>query len=46
MYHHGEPVNSEHLYTSLLDFLRRKNEPILFAHNIAAYDAPILLMKL
>jgi DNA polymerase III epsilon subunit-like protein len=49
MYHHDEPVNSEHLYTVLLDFLdflRRKNKPILFGHNIAAYDVPILLIKL
>jgi hypothetical protein len=41
MYHHGEHVNSEHLHTVLLNLLRKKDEPILFGHNIAAYDAPI-----
>ncbi|XP_062601839.1 protein PML-like [Saccostrea cucullata] len=49
MYHHGTPVKSEDLYTAMLDFvdyLYKKQKPILFGHNIAAYDVPVLLKKL
>lgn len=49
MYSHGTPVNSKDLYTALLDFIefiKKKKKPILFGHNIAAYDIPVLLKKL
>lgn len=49
MYSHGTPVNSKDLYTALLDFIgfiKKKKKPILFGHNIAAYDIPVLLTKI
>ena len=49
MYHHGSPVSSKDLHTVLLDFiefLKKKKKPVLFGHNIAAYDIPILLRNL
>ncbi|XP_021350881.1 uncharacterized protein LOC110448777 [Mizuhopecten yessoensis] len=49
MYHHGKPVISKDVRVVLLDFieyLSKKKKPILFGHNIAAYDVPVLLKKL
>ncbi|XP_062585112.1 uncharacterized protein LOC134246768 [Saccostrea cucullata] len=40
MYHHGTPVKSEDLYTAMrdfIDYINKKQKPILFGHNIAAY---------
>ena len=49
MYHHGNPVESKDIKLVLLefiDFIRKKEKPILFGHNIAAFDIPILLHHL
>ncbi|CAC5409036.1 unnamed protein product [Mytilus coruscus] len=49
MYHHGKPVESRDIQIVLLefiDFISKKKKPILFGHNIAAFDIPILMNKL
>ncbi|CAC5369686.1 unnamed protein product [Mytilus coruscus] len=49
MYHHGIPVESRDIQIVLLkfiDFISKKKKPILFGHNIAAFDIPILMNKL
>ena len=49
MYHHGKPVDSKDSRIVLLefiDFLHRKKKPLLFGHNIASFDIPVLLNKL
>ncbi|CAG2189198.1 unnamed protein product [Mytilus edulis] len=49
MYHHGKPVKSRDIQIVLLefiDFISKKKKPILFGHNIASFDIPILMNKL
>ncbi|CAC5375466.1 unnamed protein product [Mytilus coruscus] len=49
MYHHGKPVESRDIQIVLLefiDFISKTKKPILFGHNIAAFDIPILMNKL
>ncbi|XP_071160714.1 uncharacterized protein [Mytilus edulis] len=49
MYHHGKPVKSRDIQIVLLEFIefiRKKKKPILFGHNIASFDIPILMNKL
>ncbi|CAC5385031.1 unnamed protein product [Mytilus coruscus] len=49
MYHHGKPVDCRFIQIVLLkfiDFISKKKKPILFGHNIAAFDIPILMNKL
>ncbi|CAC5403325.1 unnamed protein product [Mytilus coruscus] len=49
MYHHGKPVESRDIQIVLLefiDFISKKKKPILFGHNIAAFDIHILMNKL
>ena len=49
MYHHGVPVKSRDIRIVLLDFidfLKRKEKPILVGHNIATYDNHILMNQL
>lgn len=49
MYHHGKPVDSKDIRIVLLefiDFISKKKNPILFGHNIASFDIPVLMNKL
>ncbi|CAG2250443.1 uncharacterized protein [Mytilus edulis] len=49
MYHHGKPVKSRDIQIVLLEFIEfisKKKKPILFGHNIASFDIPILMNKL
>ncbi|CAG2198046.1 unnamed protein product [Mytilus edulis] len=49
MYHHGKLVKSRDIQIVLLefiDFISKKKKPILFGHNIASFDIPILMNKL
>lgn len=49
MYHHGMPVNNRDIRIILMEFIefiKKKEKPILVGHNIAAYDNHILINQL